>query len=210
MVQLWYKKLRNGIEQTQLTPKRLIDAALDDAVTRRLVALFKAPPDQHQTISDCVRAAHKGAWKWGKDWRSPSVAAALQFRADTRAWIKSYRALPAQTREEMEALYPAVDHYFDGFANGIDEEMGKRRSKFGPMKPDWTRFDSFVMLMLITAAGGRLSFKEKTASGERKASSALVDLLIAFRPYLPQGFVPEALPVRRLGRVNGYFRKNRR
>jgi hypothetical protein len=185
---------------------------LNDAVVRRLVALFKAPPDQQQTIADCVRKAHKGAWKWGKDWKSPSVAAAVQFRADTRAWIKSYRALPAQTRAAAEFFYPGVDLYFEAFADHIDEQVGKRRSKFGPMRPNWTSFDRFALLMLTIAvmSGGRLSFRETTASGQRKASGGLVELLIAFRPHLPAGFVPNALPARRLGRLKGYFRKNRR
>src|SRR5262245_1041650 len=131
--------------------------ALSDAVVGRLIVLFNAPPDQQQIIAACLQRAHQGAWKWGKDWKSPRIAAALQFRADTRAWIKSFRALPAQAREEMEALYPAVDRYFEALANGIDEQMGKRRSKFGPMKPDWTSFDRFVLLMLTIAVmtGGR-------------------------------------------------------
>src|SRR5262249_40977610 len=125
-----------------------------------------------QIIAACLQRAHQGAWKWGKDWKSPRIAAALQFRADTRAWIKSFRALPAQAREEMEALYPAVDRYFEALANGIDEQMGKRRSKFGPMKPDWTSFDRFVLLMLTIAVmtGGRLSFREKAVSGDQQIS----------------------------------------
>jgi len=187
--------------------------ALSDAVVQRFVAMFKAPPDQQRMIADCVRKAHQGAWKWGKDWKSPSVAAALQFRTDTRAWVKSYRALPAQKREEeVEAFYPGIDLHLEAFANSIDEQMGTRRPKFGPMRPDWTSFDRFVVLMLTIAAkgGGHLSFMEKTPGGERKARGGLVDLLIEFRPYLPAGFVPEPLPVRRLGRIKGYFRKNRR
>ena len=90
--------------------------ALDDAVVRRLVAILKAPPDQRQTIADCLQKAHQGAWKWGKDWKSPSIAASLQFRTDTRTWVKSYRALPAQKREEVEAFYPSIDLYLEALA----------------------------------------------------------------------------------------------
>jgi hypothetical protein len=53
--------------------------ALDDAAIRPLVAIFKAPPEQQRLIADYLRKAHQGAWKWGKDWKSPSVASYRHF-----------------------------------------------------------------------------------------------------------------------------------
>ena len=204
-----------------------------DAVLERLAELGHVPAARRKFFFETVCANVQRAWELGglnMQGRASKQGALLQ-----RTALALYEALGNVDKDERETiegiLGGKLEFSFDQISSGRVGELRQTlyrlafvfsiRTGKPPLRPpyeapqppqrgrkpgavkDWV-FQHFVGVLLATTtlAGGRLTLEKNIGKG------SLIDAINALAPYLPDGFVPEPMPVSTFQRLKDFEQRD--